>query len=183
VVEKIICQTRELIIPFIISGDYDDIFGGGHYYQASFEQGLIRVERNNKFGYMNINQEFVIPCKYENGSSFQDDLASVILDRDNGKINRTYIDLNGNEYYENFKALTTNEIISRIKECIKDAHAFSKDLGESTSIDRNYLDNCISDIYISHNEIAGALFEMKRLKEIEFVDNNVIILTKNYKYE
>lgn len=79
--------------------------------------------------------------------------------------------------------METNEIISKIKECIKSAHQFSEGLRKSTSIHRDYLINCLNDI--SSTEIHVALLEMKESGEVEFGvnDPDVIMLTDNYKQE
>lgn len=75
--------------------------------------------------------------------------------------------------------MTTDEVISEIKKCIKKAHAFSKGLGESTSIHRNELLKCLSDI--SGTEIHIALLEMENRGDIEFgPDPDVILLKRRH---
>ncbi|WP_372950576.1 hypothetical protein [Mariniphaga sp.] len=77
--------------------------------------------------------------------------------------------------------METNEIISKIKECIKNAHKFSEGLGKSTSIHKDFL---IDKCGIPSTEIHIALLEMKEKGEIEFTANDpVILLTDNFKKE
>lgn len=58
---------------------------------GSFHDGLARVGRNGKYGYMNIKGEEVIPCSYTDAYDFSNGVARVIID---GKTK--YIDINGN---------------------------------------------------------------------------------------
>lgn len=87
-----------------------------------------------------------------------------------------------NQHLLKLKNMDTNEIILKIKECIKNAHKFSGGLGKSTSIHKDYLiDNC----GISSTKIHIALLEMKEKGEIEFAthDPDVILLTEDFEYE
>jgi hypothetical protein len=77
--------------------------------------------------------------------------------------------------------MNTEEIILKIKECIKNAHEFSSNMEGSESIHRNYLINCFIKDNISSSDIHVALLDMKDRKEIEYDGGDVITLTKNYK--
>lgn len=87
------------------------------------------------------------------------------------------------EKIENLKTMNTEEIILKIKECIKMGHEFSNNLEGKDTIHRNYLTNCFKDYNTSSTDIHVALLEMKELKEIEYDGGDVIILTKNYKHK
>lgn len=76
--------------------------------------------------------------------------------------------------------MDTEEIILKIKECIKNAHEFSNNMEGSDSIHRNYLINCFKKDNISSTDIHVALLDMKDRKEIEYDGGDVIILKKNY---
>jgi serine/threonine-protein kinase len=52
-----------------------------------FFTGLALVERNGKWGYINLQGQMVIPCIYDGGNSFQDGLAEVWKDGKCGYIN------------------------------------------------------------------------------------------------
>ena len=69
--------------------------------------------------------------------------------------------------------MTTSETILKIKNCIKDAHSFSENLGKSTSIHRNYLIRSLCDI--SSTQINVDLLEMKNNSEIEFNVNDLML--------
>lgn len=56
---------------------------------GSFHDGLACVNRNGKYGYINIKGEEVIPCSYTNADDFSNGVARVI----DGKVK--YIDVNG----------------------------------------------------------------------------------------
>lgn len=58
---------------------------------GSFSDGLARVGRNGKYGYMNIKGEEIIPCSYTDADDFSNGVARVRID---GKTK--YIDINGN---------------------------------------------------------------------------------------
>ena len=58
---------------------------------GSFHDGLARVGRNGKYGYMNIKGEEIIPCSYTDADDFSNGIARVRID---GKTK--YIDVNGN---------------------------------------------------------------------------------------
>lgn len=79
--------------------------------------------------------------------------------------------------------MKTNEIISKIKKCINEAHKYSEGLGKSTSIHKDYLINCLGSI--SPYEIHIALLQMEENGEIKFAEENsdVILLTESYKPE
>lgn len=59
---------------------------------GSFHDGLARVGRNGKYGYMNIKGEEIIPCSYTDADDFSNGIARVRID---GKTK--HIDVNGNE--------------------------------------------------------------------------------------
>lgn len=59
---------------------------------GSFHDGLARIGRNGKYGYMNIKGEEVIPCSYTDADDFSNGVARVRVD---GKTK--YIDVNGND--------------------------------------------------------------------------------------
>jgi hypothetical protein len=76
--------------------------------------------------------------------------------------------------------MNLEKIISRIEESINEAHAFSKNLGESRSIHRNYLIDKLNDI--PPNEIHCGLLKLKDQGKIDFSpDSDVILLTPNIK--
>lgn len=65
---------------------------------SSFHEGLARVGKDNKQGFINKKGELVIPCKYSHVDDFSEGLASVSLDRkgeDSYITERGYIDKNG----------------------------------------------------------------------------------------
>ena len=55
--------------------------------QNSYTNGLARVIINGKIGYINEQEEFVIPCKYDIANDFTDELAVVVKDGRFGYIN------------------------------------------------------------------------------------------------
>jgi len=61
----------------------------------SFKEGLVPVELNGKYGYIDINARTVIPFKYGSAYEFESGKARVGL----GKRD-FYIDRNGNEVKE-----------------------------------------------------------------------------------
>ncbi|MDD5149338.1 MAG: hypothetical protein PHC28_02505 [Flavobacterium sp.] len=67
-----------------------------------------------------------------------------------------------------------DEIISNVKDCFKNAHKFSSYLGESKSINRDYLVENLKNV--SATEIHIALLEMHENKEIEYDTNSGLIL-------
>jgi len=76
--------------------------------------------------------------------------------------------------------MTTDEIIFRIKTCIKESHIFSENLGNSTSIHRDHLLKSLTDI--PTNDIQRGLLELKDLELIQFAaDTDIILLTDKYK--
>ena len=90
----------------------------GYSWIGNFSEGLARVKKDGKWGYMNKEGEEVIPCKYDSVLDFSEGLAIVKKD---GKA--FTIDRFGNEYYTEqeigmFK--TANESIKGMKnEAIK----------------------------------------------------------------
>ena len=56
-----------------------------------FKEGLARVERNGKYGFIDEKGSLIIPCIYDDVSSFNEGLASV---KRNGKYG--FIDKKGN---------------------------------------------------------------------------------------
>lgn len=173
-------KSGEIAIPFIKSLEYNC------YNQINlepFREGLFSLKENGKVGFRNSNNEIVIPHKYLLVKEFYNNLALVYLENKSQIENTTYIDRSGNEYYENFDDIPLKEIILRIKEYIKNTHFNSKVQLESVLIERNSLYDFISNIFISNTEIDVALLQMKGSNEIEFIKNNLIALTKNYKDE
>lgn len=75
--------------------------------------------------------------------------------------------------------MTRHEVISKIKDCIREAHSFSDNLGDSTSIHRSHLIKSFEDI--SSSDILAALLELKDNGQIQFAeDSDIILLTNNY---
>ena len=67
--------------------------------------------------------------------------------------------------------------ISRIQDCIAEAHQFTSNIESSNSISRDYLINKLSDI--SSTKIHIALLELKELKIIEYNhESGLIFLNK-----
>ena len=66
-----------------------------------FHEGLARVKKNGKYGYINKEGEEVIKCQYDDASNFHEGLAAV---KKNEK--KYYIDNLGNELV--FKMLILN---------------------------------------------------------------------------
>lgn len=57
-----------------------------------FQEGLAKVEKDGKFGYINYHGDEVISCIYDNAEYFVDGLAKVVRDKRYG-----YININGKE--------------------------------------------------------------------------------------
>jgi len=55
----------------------------------NYSQGLIAVEQDSKWGFMNTSLELVIPCKYNTVTGFSEGMAAVELDKKWGYINKT----------------------------------------------------------------------------------------------
>ena len=45
----------------------------------SFSEGLLKIEQNEKYGYINEEGEIVIPCKYEDAGNFSEGVAPILL--------------------------------------------------------------------------------------------------------
>ena len=56
------------------------VIDGLYCYGSDFSEGLLRVEGDTGFGYINESQEIVIKCKYEEAESFKDGVAAVKYD-------------------------------------------------------------------------------------------------------
>lgn len=73
---------------------YENAFG------TAFNEGLMRVYKYGKFGYINEKAELVIPTIYENAGRFQEGLAPVYLKEENNPENESlqvgFIDKKGN---------------------------------------------------------------------------------------
>lgn len=75
--------------------------------------------------------------------------------------------------------MTKHEVILKIKDCIREAHSFSGNLGDSTSIHRDHLIKSLEDI--SSSDIQAALLELKDNGQIRFAeDEDIILLTDTY---
>ena len=71
----------------------------------AFSDGLASVQKNGKYGYINIKGEVVIPLQYEEASPFVNGTATVMYkDTINGKINRHFFMINkkGEKISEDF---------------------------------------------------------------------------------
>lgn len=67
-----------------------------------FSSGLAAVKRDGKWGYINHDFEFVIPCQYDKADSFNGSLAYVELSHANFKI-YSYINKQGMPVWQNSK--------------------------------------------------------------------------------
>jgi hypothetical protein len=111
-------RNKNEVIPFI----YDEAWnfnqelqglalvklnGKGHYIDTkgkrwkydeaySLEEGLAPVMLNNKWGYIDKNRKEVIPCKYEDARSFNQELYGLAWIKSDGKGH--YIDTKGNRW-------------------------------------------------------------------------------------
>jgi hypothetical protein len=74
---SVIKKSGEIVIPF----EYDVI--------DSFDEGMLRVERNNKKGYLDLTNKEIIPIKYDDIGPFKDGLAPVNLNDSYGYVNRS----------------------------------------------------------------------------------------------
>ncbi len=59
------CETGTVSIPFV----YDDM--------GSYSEGLVWVKKNSKYGYVDINNKFVVRLKYDKAYDFSEGLAAV----------------------------------------------------------------------------------------------------------
>lgn len=76
---------------------------------------------------------------------------------------------------KNKTIMEPSEVITRIRNCINNAHSFSETLGKSTSIHRDYLLKNLNDI--SATEIHQGLLELQENGEVELgSDFNMILL-------
>lgn len=64
----------------IIQPTYDEVF--------MFKEDLACVELNNKYGYIDKDNKFFIPCTYDMAFSFSEDLAVVMVNEKCGYINK-----------------------------------------------------------------------------------------------
>ena len=58
-------------------------------YVGDFNDGLMKVYLNGKWGYTDINGKEVVPCKYDWVCDFQDELALVSLNGQWGFVDKT----------------------------------------------------------------------------------------------
>ena len=94
---------KEIVKPTFNYDDYDwdsehdDIMNSYFDEEADwkFYEGMLRVEKNKKYGFVNKAKELVIPIKYDAANSFSEGLALVEL-----RNKRFYIDKTGREFRE-----------------------------------------------------------------------------------
>ena len=69
-----------------------------------------------------------------------------------------------------------SHITMKVKQCIAEAHSFSKSLGKSESIHRDYIVNKLSDV--NPTDIHIVLLDLNDKKEINYNSESGLILNK-----
>jgi DNA-binding transcriptional regulator/RsmH inhibitor MraZ len=77
---KVAIQLKKLLDSKSLRFDYNDLI---------FSEGLVGVERHNKYGYMDKAGRLVIPPQYNNIQAFSEGLAAVSLEGKYGYIDRS----------------------------------------------------------------------------------------------
>lgn len=69
--------------------------GGRNDDELCYAEGLIKMKRRNKIGYVDLTGNFVIPPRFLNGGAFSEGLARVEVSKGRGKYRLAFIDHTG----------------------------------------------------------------------------------------
>jgi hypothetical protein len=100
----VIDKKGKELIPFI--------FDTSEIEYSKFSNGLAKIKKNDKYGFINKNNELVIPCIYDNASHFNEDFALAKI-----KSKEFLINKNGEIFKSKYKIVSTfNDGFAKVKQ-------------------------------------------------------------------